>query len=85
MERYSEIVMRDDYKFVFNDYFYFNRYSDYIDNFFENFHEIIYGDNIKKGEFDEYSYSTNYSFRQISQDQVLKKVDKIFVKFKKFK
>ena len=83
LERYSQIIMRDDYKSVFNDYYYFNRYSDVIDNVFENFHEIIYGDNIKKGEFDEYSYSTNYSFRQISQDQVLMK--NVLVKKKNLK
>ena len=41
LERYSQIIMRDDYKSVFNDYYYFNRFSDVIENIFETFMKLF--------------------------------------------
>ncbi len=68
-ERYSIIILRDDYKFIFNDYYYFNRYSEVIENVFENIHEIIYKDNYKKESED--NNSTNYSFKNIKQESLM--------------
>ena len=68
-ERYSIIILRDDYKFIFNDYYYFNRYFEVIENVFENIHEIIYKDNYKKESED--NNSTNYSFKNIKQESLM--------------
>ena len=76
MERYAEIVMKEDYKWVFKDYFYFNRDSDYIDDCFENIHEIMYNDkrNNKhyKREFEENKNDiSNYDFRRNNIDRIV--------------
>ena len=46
-ERYASIFSKPEYKIMFNDYLYFDRYSekDRCNDKFENIHEKIYGDN----------------------------------------
>ena len=67
-ERYAKILLREDYKFIFKDYAFFNRYSDNGDNWFKNIHEIIYSDDDKQRENDDDIFN-NYSINQIIKEQ----------------
>ena len=87
MERYSEIVMKEDYVWVFKDYFYFNRYTDYIDNCFENIHEILYNDkrnnhshhhfNNYKREFEENKNSNSNEYFKDNVDKIVYNIKKL--------
>ena len=48
-ERYAEIILKDNYKFIFDDYFYFNRYEK-KNELYENLHDKLYSDNNQNSE-----------------------------------
>jgi serine/threonine protein kinase len=68
-ERYAKILLREDYKFIFKDYAFFNRYSDNGDNWFKNIHEIIYSDDKKRENDDKDDIFNNYSINQMIKEQ----------------
>jgi serine/threonine protein kinase len=70
-ERYAEIVLNDNYKEIFSDYFFFNRYK--ICNLcqqFENIHDKMYKRHIKKRDNKYYTLNVESNYLNNNNNKI---------------